>query len=153
MHCSGHHSLSMRMIPMSSPLLCRHCQMHSPVFLKMHRYLKVRLILACTLTFISPACFTGLLSYMSIVPSGPVSSLADSQSLSQITIFWEEITDKMVITRYEVQYTSTDGSSVIADYTDSPPFVIEDRNHETSYTFSVTPFSLFARGQSVERTV
>ncbi len=67
--------------------------------------------------------------------------------------FWDEVTANAVIIKYEVQYTSTDGSSVITNYTGSPPSVIEERNHGTNYTFSVTPFSLFSRGQSVERTV
>ncbi len=150
---SGHHPLSMKAGHMTSPLLCRHCQTHSPVLLRMHQYLKVGLISACTFTFTSRACFTGLLSDMTTVPSGPVSSLEGSPSLSRITVSWDGIAANAVIIRYEVQYASTDGSSVITNYTGSPPFVIEERNHGTNYTFSVTPFSLFARGQSVERTV
>ncbi len=138
---------------MTSPLLCRHCQTHSLVLLRMHQYLQVRLIFACTLTFTSPFCFTGLLSDMCTVPSGPVSSLEGSPSLSQITVSWDEIAVNAIIISYEVQYISTDGFSVITGYTGSPLFVIEERNHGTKYTFSVTPFSLFARGQSVERTV
>ncbi len=57
------------------------------------------------------------------------------------------------ITRYEVQYTPTEGSITMTEYTDSPTYMVKERNHGTSYTFSVTPFSLFARGVTQSETV
>ncbi len=89
------------------------------------------------------------------VPSGPITNLKGAPSLSQINVTWTEIPvdDTIgIITRYEVQYTSTSGS-MVKEYTDSPMFEIKGRNHSTNYTFSVTPFSLFARGISEEVTV
>lgn len=89
------------------------------------------------------------------VPTGPVSGLQAIPSLTQISLSWAEVpadTSTGVVIRYEVQFISTDGSMVSTEYTGSPAFIIKGRNYGADYIYSVTPFSLFARGNTVNQT-
>ena len=88
-------------------------------------------------------------------PTGVVNLDADP-SLSQILLVWDEPTGTAagIFTRYEVLFALADGSTAEETVlTDIAMYTFKTLVHGTSYTVSVTAFSLFGRGTALEETI